>query len=82
LLAHRPAVARNKLIWLDVGRDDLWLANVEALHAQLDALDVPHQFRLFGGEHNGVYWTEHLPDYLRFYSTAFDRIESPDRIGP
>ncbi len=65
-------------IWIDVGADDDKVRHcgrgsdrcVEAFHALLQSLKVPHEWQGdWGGKHEGTYWGEHTPDYLKWYSS-------------
>jgi len=71
LVIDRPDAVRELTILLDTGLQDLWLANVVAVHEDLEELGIEHRFKLSGGEHNADYWTAHVPDNLRFYSESF-----------
>jgi enterochelin esterase-like enzyme len=63
----------NRLsIWIDVGDEDMWLERVDQLHEALDAAGIDHEFHVPPGDHWGPYWSEHLPDYLRFYDAALN----------
>jgi S-formylglutathione hydrolase FrmB len=72
LLEARPEAARRLAIWLDVGEaDPRWRPVVTAIHERLDALGVPHEFRVLSGSHEGEqYWARHGAEYLRFYARA------------
>jgi enterochelin esterase-like enzyme len=61
------------IIWLDTGETDTWRANAEALHLALDERGWAHEWHVFGGEHDGWYWGEHLWEYLQYYSSAFEK---------
>ena len=56
---------------LDIGQDDNNLAEAEALHAALLALDFPHEWRLYPGLHDEQYWKNHLEEYLKWYSAGW-----------
>ncbi|HEX6512221.1 MAG TPA: alpha/beta hydrolase-fold protein [Chloroflexota bacterium] len=71
LLHGRAASARSLQLWLDVAdQDPQWAARAEALHEQLLADGIAHQWHQWPGQHNGVYWGEHMADYLKFYDGA------------
>ena len=57
-------------IWLDAGTEDIWLPNIEAVHTALVGEGVHVDWHVFPGPHEAVYWIDHVPDYLRFYSEA------------
>jgi enterochelin esterase-like enzyme len=70
LAQHQPGLGSLR-IWLDVGTDDVWLPNIEALHEVLVAEGLQVEWHEFPGPHEAEYWIDHVPDYLRFYSDAF-----------
>jgi enterochelin esterase-like enzyme len=69
LAQHRPGLDALK-IWLDAGTDDVWLPNIETVHAALVEEGLHTEWHVFPGPHEAEYWIEHLPDYLRFYGAA------------
>ena len=69
LAQHAPGLDSLK-IWLDVGTDDVWLPNIEAVHIALASDGLQLDWHEFPGPHEAEYWIEHVPDYLRFYSAA------------
>ncbi len=73
LLRHHSDAARRLQIWMDVGDQDPWLAAVDALRDESDALGIPLTFRELPGVHDDEYWTANVGTYLRFYSDAFGR---------
>jgi enterochelin esterase-like enzyme len=75
--AMRREQLADLAIWIDVGDEDMWLDRVEELHGVLEDREVPHEWHVFEGEHWGGYWSEHIPDYLRFYDAALSS-EPPD----
>jgi enterochelin esterase-like enzyme len=71
LAEHETGLERLK-IWIDVGDEDWWLPNIEAVHTALVAQGIPVEWHEFAGPHEAVYWIDHVPDYLRFYSGALE----------
>ncbi|HLH25717.1 MAG TPA: OpgC domain-containing protein [Chloroflexota bacterium] len=69
LAATAPGLDRVQ-IWLDIGEDDPWYPRVVELDDVLTACGIDHEFHVWPGDHDGEYWTSHIPDYLRFYSHA------------
>jgi S-formylglutathione hydrolase FrmB len=55
-------------IRLDCGTEDVLLPENRALHAQLTAAGVPHEYAEFPGDHTWPYWEAHLADSLRFFA--------------
>lgn len=65
-----PAAAPR--IYIDIGDRDLILMEQAAwFESLLDERDIPHEWRLFGGEHNEAYWRAHLEHYLRWYTQGW-----------
>lgn len=69
LAQHRGGLDSLK-VWIDAGTDDVWLPNIEAAHVALVGEGVHVDWHVFPGPHEAVYWIEHVPDYLHFYSDA------------
>ena len=69
LAQHRPGLDSLK-IWLDAGTDDVWLPNIETVHATLVGEGLHVEWHILPGPHEAEYWISHVPEYLRFYSTA------------
>jgi enterochelin esterase-like enzyme len=69
LASHAPGLDTLK-IWLDAGTDDVWLPNIEATRDALVKQGLNLEYHEFPGPHEAVYWIDHVPDYLRFYSDA------------
>lgn len=59
-------------IYLDVGTSDGLFDDDEALAQDLSRQGADVLWHPAEGAHGRPYWTEHLPDYLRFYSDALD----------
>lgn len=70
LVREKTALARDLIVWLDVGTADWWLEPVSDFHNQLERLGLSHVWRVYPGGHDGSYWTTNLQDYLRFYGEA------------
>ncbi|MCI0397879.1 MAG: hypothetical protein L0332_22225 [Chloroflexi bacterium] len=60
-------------IYLDIGRDDYLIANVERLHEEMAAAGRPHTWVLNDGRHEDAYWSAHLFEYLAWYSEPWPR---------
>jgi enterochelin esterase-like enzyme len=69
LAQHQPGLDSLR-VWLDVGTDDNWLPNIEALHTALVNAGLHVEWHEFQGPHEAAYWIDHVPDYLRFYDDA------------
>ena len=71
LFKAHPDRARTLKLRIDMGAQDTWSPAAEAFHQQLVAEGVPHTWLSRSGGHSGDYWTSHVDEYLRFYSSAF-----------
>jgi enterochelin esterase-like enzyme len=69
-LVRRYDAARRILVWIDVGEEDRWRREAERLALALAERHAPYSYTVLPGEHEGWYWREYLPVYLRFYSAA------------
>jgi enterochelin esterase-like enzyme len=69
LVQHRGGGDSLK-VWMDAGSEDVWLPNIEAVHTALVGEGVHVDWHVFPGPHEAIYWIDHVPDYLRFYSEA------------
>jgi enterochelin esterase-like enzyme len=69
LVQHRGGGDSLK-VWMDAGTEDVWLPNIEAVHTALIGEGVHVDWHVFPGPHEAIYWIDHVPDYLRFYSEA------------
>jgi putative tributyrin esterase len=62
-------------IYFDCGSEDDF--GFESGAADLDKIlasrHIPHEFHLYPGGHNWVYFAEHLPALLKFHSNSFDK---------
>jgi S-formylglutathione hydrolase FrmB len=60
-------------IYFDCGTEDQFGfdAGAQSFHELLDAKKIPHEFHLYPGGHDWVYFAEHFPASLAFHSRAF-----------
>jgi enterochelin esterase-like enzyme len=72
-LAQNRDGLENVQIWLDAGTDDVWLPNIKAVRDALVDRGVQPSWNNFPGPHEAEYWIEHVPDYLRFYTSALEQ---------
>lgn len=72
----RQSEGRNQpALYFDCGADDqLYPLNL-GFHQYLDTIQYPHEYREFSGGHTWEYWTEHLPDTLRFFQTQLAKLK-------
>lgn len=63
-------------IYLDIGRDDYVIANVQRLHEEMAAAGVPHIWQLNDGRHEEAYWQSQLEAYLTWYATPWQNVDT------
>jgi S-formylglutathione hydrolase FrmB len=54
-------------IRFDCGVEDQVIAHSRALHAHLERLSIPHEYREFPGAHTWAYWREHVQEAIQFH---------------
>ncbi len=69
-LAENAPNIESLKIWIDAGQDDPWLERDEMLERNLEERGIAHNWNILDGGHEGDYWIENLPLYLRFYDSA------------
>jgi S-formylglutathione hydrolase FrmB len=67
-------------IYFDCGSEDDYGfdGGAEALDKLLTSRHIPHEFHLYPGGHNWIYFAEHLPALLEFHFHVFE----PTRVHP
>lgn len=53
-------------LYVDIGTEDGLVNQNRALHHELQAMGVPHDYREFAGVHDWAYWRAHVGQSLRF----------------
>jgi enterochelin esterase-like enzyme len=61
----------NQQLWLDTGDGDPWRQRAEQLHNLLVARGVQHVWQHSPGGHDGIYWSGHMAEYMKFYGQSF-----------
>jgi S-formylglutathione hydrolase FrmB len=71
-LARNANIAGLK-IYFDCGTEDDYdfEKGAQAFHVLLDSLHIPHEFHLYLGGHNAMYFAQHMPAAFEFHSRAF-----------
>jgi S-formylglutathione hydrolase FrmB len=75
VLARKNAAAISRLkIYFDCGTEDPYGFDrgAKALHDELVAEKISHEFHLYPGEHNLIYFLQHLGASIEFHSHAFE----------
>jgi S-formylglutathione hydrolase FrmB len=73
LTLARAARLSGMKIYFDCGEQDGYgfYRGAQALDHIMTARRIPHEFHLYPGGHDWIYFAAHLPDLLRFESNAF-----------
>jgi len=74
-LAKRNKTGISKLaIYFNCGREDdfEFEKGAEALHRQLQAEGVAHEFHIYPGDHSPAYFLAHLAEVIEFHSRRFE----------
>ncbi len=58
-------------IYMDIGQEDWFIPNIRKLHQDMEAAGIEHTWILNDGSHVDSYWTDHVRDYLLWYSLAW-----------
>ncbi len=61
-------------IYFNCGRDDEYgfEHGAEALHRELTAQNIPHEYHLYPGNHSGAYFLAHIEETMEFHSRSFE----------
>jgi S-formylglutathione hydrolase FrmB len=68
-----PGTFAGTPLWIDSGDADAFRPGDDAFTAGLRAGGVRLRAHTWPGGHDGDYWSEHWPDYIRFYARALAR---------
>jgi S-formylglutathione hydrolase FrmB len=82
LAIARTARLAGLQIYFDCGSEDDFgfEAGASALDRILSSRHIPHEFHLYPGGHNWVYFAEHLPALLQFHSRIFESASRPHNL--
>jgi S-formylglutathione hydrolase FrmB len=69
----RTAHLAGLKIYFDCGTEDdyRFAKGAQAFHVLLDSLHIPHEFHLYPGGHDAMYFARHMPAAFEFHSRAF-----------
>ncbi|MBT3188824.1 MAG: hypothetical protein HN736_13095 [Anaerolineae bacterium] len=70
-LAEIPSNALPK-IYLDIGDQDKERGSILQFVDLLTEEGVPHEWRLYTGNHDEIYWATHTEEYLRWYGEVLE----------
>lgn len=65
-LAKNFKAAERPALRIDCGVDDFLIEDNRKLHAYLEEIDFPHEYKEFPGAHTWDYWDLHIQEALRF----------------
>jgi enterochelin esterase-like enzyme len=71
-LANTAPNIDNLKIWIDAGEEDPWLPRDEMLNDNLGERGIAHNWTVLSGGHDGDYWIQNIPTYLRFYDSLLN----------
>jgi S-formylglutathione hydrolase FrmB len=55
-------------VWIDIGERDSLRRSTEELVGLLEDIGLPLEWRLRPGEHTPEYWSNHMDEYLAWYT--------------
>ncbi|MEA4909905.1 MAG: esterase family protein [Chloroflexi bacterium] len=58
-------------VYADIGQWDPYVEDATQLNALLEGYDIPHEWHLNPGTHNEEYWSSHVEEYLRWYTSTW-----------
>jgi enterochelin esterase-like enzyme len=60
--------ASRPIIFMDIGEDDQELVSTQQVEGIFTQFDIPHEWRLYSGDHTEEYWSAHVEEYIRWYA--------------
>lgn len=71
LAADAPG-AESLRIWLDRGRDDFAAPGLDIMQERLTERGLEFTYMIYPeGQHNNAYWSQHIGEYLQFYTSEW-----------
>ncbi len=61
--------------YLDMGEDDWFMEALTQFREAMSKHNVPYEWHLNPGRHEEAYWSSHVLDYLRWYSSGWTSTE-------
>jgi enterochelin esterase-like enzyme len=58
-------------LFIDAGKNDRWLQFTLDFVDLIDQANLPHEWHLYPGFHEDVYWQAHLEQYIRWYAAPW-----------
>ena len=74
-----PSPDDTPMVYMDMGKSDENRNEIVQFEQVLSQLGVEHEFYQFTGYHDETYWSEHVGEYLRWYSWALQNAEEVDQ---
>ncbi len=69
-------------VWMDSGKSDAWFSYASALEAKLTEYQVAHEWILYEGMHEESYWSEHVAEYLAWYTSPWNDLPELRNSNP
>jgi enterochelin esterase-like enzyme len=58
-------------VWIDAGDQDRELGSVKLFENLLSTYEIPHEWRMYTGDHSEIYWRAHVAEYLQWYTDGW-----------
>jgi enterochelin esterase-like enzyme len=58
-------------VWIDAGDRDKELGSVKQFENLLSYYEIPHEWRMYTGDHSETYWRAHVSEYLQWYADGW-----------
>lgn len=71
LWLDRNAGQQPPRVWIDIGESDSLLESTSELSDRLLDLGIDHQFIVRPGDHSTSYWSQHVREYLQWYTARW-----------
>jgi enterochelin esterase-like enzyme len=72
-LADLSSVSQPR-IFMDIGEDDQELASATQIETIFTQFDLPHEWRLYSGDHTEEYWSAHMEEYIQWYAEQWNEL--------
>jgi enterochelin esterase-like enzyme len=73
-IENLPENTASKIKWLIIcGDDDRLSPNNSMLHIAMKSKSIEHEFRIYNGAHDWVFWRKVMPEFMMFVSDSFKK---------
>lgn len=66
-LLETHSIADFPRFYVDRGEDDYLAGDIDLFEAALTGNDIPHEYHVSPGRHEGAYWQAHVAEYMQWY---------------